>query len=224
MEHIVELLVSFLSGSLVCGVITLLIQRKYKKNDEQRDIYINLRKRLCHYKDDISNVLILFLKTTHQHCNFIDKNINELNKKIDKTSLQIKAFNIEKECVSCENRNSDECSYFDDSMDVIDKKIESIQKGCNEIKKEAYNFENYYWQSNEEVYNIIGRYKSLSNDLGLIRNKSISFVNMIGEIDESTLQIISLVQESKSNNIVNHFLKLIKQIDKTIVQLDQENN
>lgn len=224
--NIFELLVSFFSGSLATGVVTALIQRNYQKKNEQREIYKSLRNRLCRYKDDIGNMLISFYKDTHLQCNLIDKRTDELNSKVNDTSHQIHVLSAQEECASCENRNSDKYNFLTSHICVIDKMIESIRKECNGIKQDLDNFENDYWQSNEAIYNIVSKYKSLSNDLGLIKNKSISLIKIIEEIDECTLQMISLVQQSKIKGIdmVNHCIKLTGQINKAIIQLDKDNN
>lgn len=224
--NLFEMFVSFLGGSLTTGVVTALIQRNYQKKNEQREIYKSLRNRLCHYKDDIGDMLISFYKDTYLQCNLIDKRTNEINRKVNDTSHQIHVLSTQEECTSCENRNSDKCNFLASHICVIDKKIESIQKECNVIKQDLDNFENDYWQSNETIYNIVSKYKSLSNDLGLMKNKSISLIKMIGEIDKYTLQLISVIQQNKINgkDIVNHCIKLTEQISKAIMQLDKDNN
>ena len=224
--NLFELLVSFFSGSLITGIVTALIQRKYQKKNEQREMYKSLRNRLCHYKDDIGNMLISFYKDTYLQCNLTDKRSNEINRKVNDAIHQIHVLSTQEECASCENRNSDKCNFLAGHICVIDKKIESIRKECNGIKQDLDNFENDYWHSNEMIYNIVSKYKSLSNDLGLIKNKSISLIKMIGEIDKCTLQIISVVQQSKiqGKDIVNHCIKLTEQISKALMQLDKDNN
>ena len=183
MDSIFKLLVSFLSGSLVSGIVTILIQRNHKKKDEQRDLYKNLRSRLCHYKDDICNVLISFYKNTHQHCDLIDRNTDELDKKMHEVNQQMNLLKIQyKECTLCEVGKTGKCSHLVDSMnklmDEIDKKTKAIKKEQEGIKQEAYNFENDYWQDNEEIYNIIDKHKNLASDLGIIKNKSILLINL----------------------------------------------
>ena len=230
MDSIFKLLVSFLSGSLVSGIVTILIQRNHKKKDEQRDLYKNLRSRLCHYKDDICNVLISFYKNTHQHCSIIDRSADKLRKKIDDINQQMNMLNIPyKECASCEIRKSAECSHIISSMKImneIDKNTEAIKKEYEEIEQEASDFENEYWQKNEGIYNIIDKHKNLTSDLGLIKNKSILLINLIGEIDRNTLQIMPLIQKNKieSGDVIKHCNNLIGQIDKALMQLDKDNN
>jgi|GEM_PF-4787119 len=223
--NLFKLLVSFFSGSLTAGVVTALIQRNYQKKNEQRGLYKSLRNRLCRYKGDIGDMLISFYKDTYLQCNLIDKRTDELNSQVNDTSHQIHVLSTQ-ECASCENRNSDKCNFLAGHICAIDKKIESIRKGLNGIKQDIDNFENDYWQSNEAIYNIVSKYKSLSNDLGLIKNKSISLIKMIGEIDECTLQMISVVQQRKikGKDIVNHCIKLTEQINKALMQLDKDNN
>lgn len=230
MERIFELLVSFLGGSLVSGIVTILIQRNHKKKDEQRDLYRKLRERLCHYKDDIGNMLILFYKNVHRHCGLTGRNVDKLTKKIDEVSQQVSMLNISyKECASCEIGKSTECSYAISSMELmneIDEKTEAIKREYKEIEQESSDFENNYWQNNEEIYNVIGRYKNLTSDLGLIKNKSILLINLIGEIDRNTLRIMPLIQKSKieSDAIIKHCNILMGQIDKALMQLDKDND
>ena len=59
-----------------------------------------------------------------------------------------------------------------------------------------------------------------------MKNKSISLIKMIGEIDKYTLQLISVIQQNKikGRDIVNHCIKLTEQISKAIIQLDKDNN
>lgn len=227
MDRIFELLVSFLGGGFVTGIVTIFIQRNHKKKDEQRDLYKNLRDKLCHYKNDIDDILISFYRNTNMFFEKINIDNNNLRRIIEEVNQQTIDLNIQyNKCTSCNKYNENKCSHLNNAIDIINKNIDFTKKKHNEIKCKLHDFDINYWKKNNDIYNIINKYKNLINYLGLIKKQSKTLIKQIGIIDKYTFQLISLLQsnETKSNDIILHCHKLIEQINITIITLDKDNN
>lgn len=206
-----------LGSSLISGIVTIILQRYYKKKDEQKELYIKIRTELCLYKDNIHDKIISFYKESNNRLNIINKKERELNHEVIETKEQIDKY---------KNRLNTHSIDIDEELynSLIDK-IDNLEENLKLIDIEKQSIDTFYidyW--NNEIHDISCRHKNLVNNLGLIENISKILVFSIEEIDKLTLELNLLVAryENNSDNIISHLNNIIRKINYTLIQIDKE--
>lgn len=214
---LISIISIILGSSLISGIVTIILQRYYKKKDEQKDLYIKIRTELCLYKDNIHDKIISFYKESNNRLNIINKKERELNHEVIETKEQIDKY---------ENSLYTHTIDMDEELyNSLINKINRLEENLKLIDVEKQSLDTFYidyW--NKEIHDISSKHKNLINNLGLIENISSILVLSVGEIDKLTLELNLLVAryENNSDNIISHLNNIIRKIDYTLIQIDKE--